>query len=124
MVIFRHLVAGVHHEIRKIAVIRQNEHSLGHLVKTPDGIAMIGVSNTEAVRVTLQKGKYTIRKTVEVPRFLYAPVRAGDRVGQVVYRDNGELLAVVPLYAVTDAALYIRPRLWQRIFSAFKNKTK
>lgn len=43
-----------------------------------------------------------ITATVELPRFLYAPCKAGDAVGQVVWRMNGEPVAAIRMGAESD----------------------
>ncbi|MBQ2735434.1 MAG: D-alanyl-D-alanine carboxypeptidase, partial [Clostridia bacterium] len=44
------------------------------------------VCNVDALRVTLPTGHGAITKTVELPRFVYAPMRNGEPVGRVVFR--------------------------------------
>ncbi len=41
----------------------------------------------------------TVEASFDAPTFLYAPVYAGEIVGKVVYRSNGEEIARMPIYA-------------------------
>ncbi len=78
------------------------------------------LSNPEELRVTLPKEHTTITKTIELPRFAFAPVAANETMGRVVYRSdiNGdgkpEVIAEAPLRACYTVELY-RPRrsFWQ-----------
>ncbi|MBQ3065315.1 MAG: D-alanyl-D-alanine carboxypeptidase [Clostridia bacterium] len=75
---------------------------------------------SEAFRVTLERNVQHIYTVVEAPRFLYAPVRAGDAVGIVRYFCDGAEIGVQQLYAQNDVALYQKPSLWQRICQRWK----
>ena len=56
------------------------------------------VSNTEELIVSIPRDRSEIQKTVELPRFLYASVEAGETVGRVIYQSDlngdGELETV------------------------------
>ena len=84
----------------------------------------VAVKNTDAVSVTLPIGHDEIKKEIRLPRFLYAPVTAGQRVGTAVYTCGGEVLCEVPLYALEDVPLYRKPTLWERIRSIFIKSTE
>ena len=43
-----------------------------------------------------------VQPVVTTEPFLYAPVKAGDVIGQLQYRVDGELMASVPLIAASD----------------------
>ena len=60
-----------------------------------------------------------IQKELRLPRFLYAPVKTGQRIGCAVYTCGGEVLCEVPLYATEDIPLYRKPTLWERIKGFF-----
>ena len=85
-----------------------------------DGVASVPVGNGEGLTAVVLRGKAEITKTVELPRFLYAPVEKGTRIGRVVYYDHGRYLGEVPLYACGDVALYEKPSLWKRFLSLFQ----
>ncbi len=61
--------------------------------------------NREELSVVLPKdtGK-VFEKRIEVPRFLFAPVKSGDEVGRVIYSIDGKDIASVPVYAAYSAA--------------------
>ena len=84
-----------------------------------DGILTAAVNNTEAVSMILPRNRGTIRKELRLPRFLYAPVAAGTRIGSAVYTLDGDVLCEVPLYACEDVPLYKEPSLWERICRFF-----
>ena len=57
----------------------------------------VGSSEMSSVFISRDRGKIT--STVELPRFLWAEVREGEVVGQVIYRCDGRIIASVPLIA-------------------------
>ncbi|MBR5870164.1 MAG: D-alanyl-D-alanine carboxypeptidase [Clostridia bacterium] len=82
-------------------------------------ILTVALKNTDAVSVTLPRDHEEIKKELRLPRFLYAPVTAGQQIGAAVYTCGGEVLCVVPLYAQADVPLYREPTLWERIKGLF-----
>lgn len=62
-----------------------------------------------------------LARVVELPRFLYAPVKAGQVVGRVRYDLDGTTVASVPL-AVRDpvSAVPYEPSLWQTVTAWFR----
>lgn len=80
----------------------------------------VTVANAEPKRLILPSGHGEITASVELPRFLYAPVAAGDAVGRVVWRLDGVPVCEVALLAKSDVgtpkkAGWFR-RLWEKIF--------
>ncbi len=60
-------------------------------------------------------GRVTVR--VMAPRFLYAPVEAGEQVGELQYCLGGRELARVPLVAETEIPQQEKqPGLWERLW--------
>ena len=57
---------------------------------------------TEAI--TLPRDHGEILLTVELPRFLWGDVHAGDTVGYAVYRYEGEIIEKIPLVATSSVA--------------------
>lgn len=51
-----------------------------------------------------------LKRTVELPRFTYAPVRSGQLLGAVRYSLDGELALEVPIVAANDVARSIPPK--------------
>ena len=85
-----------------------------------DGVILTAaVKNTDAVSLTLPSDHGEIRKELRLPRFLYAPVTVGQKVGCAVYTCGGEVLCEVPLYAAEAVPLYRKPTLWERIKGFF-----
>ena len=82
-------------------------------------ILTVAVKNTDAVSVTLPRDHEEIQKELRLPRFLYAPVTAGQQIGAAVYTCGGEVLCSVPLYAQADVPIYRAPTLWERIKGLF-----
>ena len=91
-----------------------------------DGNAVF-VSNPHGLTVAIPKNHSQITKIVEIPRFLYASVHAGETVGRVVYRcdldGDGKLETIgdVPLTAQTSVEQTKgRRSLWQWFLSLWK----
>ena len=85
-----------------------------------DGVVMTAaLKNTDAVSLTMPADHGEIQKELRLPRFLYAPVKTGQRIGCAVYTCGGEVLCEVPLYATEDIPLYRKPTLWERIKGFF-----
>ena len=84
-----------------------------------NGAAAIPAESTATLQATLLKDGQNLRKVVELPRFLYAPVARGDVIGRVIYYNNEEKIGELPLYAGADVKQYVKPTLWQRIRSIF-----
>lgn len=86
----------------------------------------LNVSNPEGITVALPINHPEIKMTVEAPRFLFAPVKAGDRVGTVLYRSDldgdgiAECIGTAPLLAQTDATQQkTKKTFWQWLLSLF-----
>ena len=57
---------------------------------------------------------------IELPRFLWGEIRAGDQVGQAVVVVNGKAAVTVPLCAASDVSPVIYEKsIWQRICDIF-----
>ena len=55
------------------------------------------LSNAEEIAPSLPKGAPTPEREIRLPRFLPAPLRQGEIVGQVVYKLNGKTVGESPL---------------------------
>ncbi len=82
--------------------------------------------NTSSLTAVLRRDHGDITCVVELPRFEFAPLRAGETVGALVFyesRPDGERreLGRVPLAAAygVDAVTY-KPSLWERIAGLFE----
>lgn len=74
----------------------------------------VTVANTALCRVTLPADHGQITAAVELPRFVYAPVGAGEVVGRVVWRMDGRTIAEVELLARTDVPATPKKAGWFR----------
>ena len=76
------------------------------------------VSNSQELTVSIPKAHSEIQKVVEIPRFLYATVEAGDVIGRVVYQcDLNEDGALETIGSVTlTAQTTVRPGNKKRTF--------
>lgn len=76
-------------------------------------------SSPDGVILQLPQGSAP-RLRVELPRFVWGEVRAGDRIGQAVVTVNGREAASVPLYAESDVwAVSYKKGIWQKICDFF-----
>lgn len=87
----------------------------------------VTVANTAALYATLPKQPISVHTTVELPRFLYAPVQNGDVIGKVVYTADTdgdgirEQLGELPLIATSAAECPPQKSFWQKIIDFFKS---
>ncbi len=88
--------------------------------RPPDGAVLtVDVKNTDAVRMTMPCDHAEIQKELRLPRFVYAPVEAGEPIGTAVYTMDGTVLCEVPLYACSSVARYEVPNVRERITAWF-----
>lgn len=75
----------------------------------------------EKISLTVKKGQAdSVEKLVEVPRFLYAPLKQGQVVGKIKYVLDGKTLAANDLVLSKDVELYLPTKtLWQKICGFF-----
>ena len=77
----------------------------------------VRVTNPESASFLLATNHGEITAVTELNRFYYAPIRAGDVMGQVCFYHKGALIATVPLVAQEGVdALSPRPSLWRTLF--------
>ncbi len=87
------------------------------------GSAVVG--NTESLTVTLPREHPPVTQVLELPRFLYAPVAAGEAVGAAVFRcdldgdGSPEELGRLPLRVQCEVKKPQRLTLWQRLLRFF-----
>ena len=86
------------------------------------------VENIDALAVTLRRDHGSIRCVVELPRFAFAPVSAGETVGCLRFfeeaRDGTEReLGTAPLKAAYGVEAVTYPQgLWERLLALFHKK--
>jgi D-alanyl-D-alanine carboxypeptidase/D-alanyl-D-alanine carboxypeptidase (penicillin-binding protein 5/6) len=75
---------------------------------------------SDDVTVTVPRGCGDIEQTIELPRFSYAQIKKGDKIGHLVYTADGQEIARVPIIASysVDRIKY-KKTLWERITSLF-----
>jgi D-alanyl-D-alanine carboxypeptidase/D-alanyl-D-alanine carboxypeptidase (penicillin-binding protein 5/6) len=80
------------------------------------------VAGTQAEDITIKnEDSARIVRTVEMPPFVYAPVRNGQVLGRICYTLDGETLALTDLIAVRDVdAPPIKKNFFERAFDTIK----
>lgn len=81
-------------------------------------VEVMSLRGSNGGEVTLPLGQGTqVERVVRVPKFLYAPVEAGEQVGEICWYLEGQLLGSAPLTAAGAAPLQEKaPSLWERLF--------
>ncbi len=75
------------------------------------------IRNRDGLSMILPKGEHNFTRRVILPRYLWAPVMAGDAVGKIELYDGGTLLGEVTLYAEEDAPrMEYKQSFFERIF--------
>lgn len=59
----------------------------------------VNVANHDEYVYTCLKRKANIKKEIILDRFLYAPIKKGDKIGQVIFSNNGEEICIIDLIA-------------------------
>lgn len=86
------------------------------VVGSPVEVMSLRGSNGGEVTLLLGQGAQ-VERVVRVPKFLYAPVEAGEQVGEICWYLEGQLLGSAPLTAPGAAPLQEKaPSLWERLF--------
>ena len=86
------------------------------VVGSPVEVVSLRGSNGGEVTLPLGQGAQ-VERVVRVPKFLYAPVEAGEQVGEICWYLEGQLLGSAPLTAAGAAPLQEKaPNLWERLF--------
>lgn len=86
------------------------------VVGSPVEVVSLRGSNGGEVTLPLGQGAQ-VERVVRIPKFLYAPVEAGEQVGEICWYLEGQLLGSAPLTAAGAAPLQEKaPSLWERLF--------
>lgn len=82
----------------------------------------ISVFAQDKVKATLQKSdKDKVERVVEVPSFLYAPLKEGQVIGKVKYKLNGKVIASNDLLVSKDEDMVKQKRnVWVKLYDFFK----
>ena len=70
----------------------------------------VSASNRDGVSLILPSEHGEITHVIEANRYLCAPVKSGDTVGEIVFFCDGTEIARTPLYAEEDADALLRPK--------------
>lgn len=86
------------------------------VVGSPEEAVSLRGSNGGEVTLPLGQGAQ-VERVVHAPKFLYAPLEAGEQVGEICWYLEGQLLGSAPLTAAGAAPLQEKaPSLWERLF--------
>ena len=86
------------------------------VVGSPVEVVSLRGSNGGEVTLPLGQGAQ-VERVVHAPKFLYAPVEAGEQLGEICWYLEGQLLGSAPLTAAGTAPLQEKaPSLWERLF--------
>lgn len=86
------------------------------VVGSPEEAVSLRGSNGGEVTLPLGQGAQ-VERVVHAPKFLYAPVEAGEQVGEICWYLEGQLLGSAPLTAAGAAPLQEKaPSFWERLF--------
>ena len=86
------------------------------VVGSPEEAVSLRGSNGGEVTLPLGQGAQ-VKRVVHAPKFLYAPVEAGEQVGEICWYLEGQLLGSAPLTAAGAAPLQEKAlSLWERLF--------
>ncbi len=98
---------------RPVALAGQGECEFTLPVISGDRRVLI-CANEQDLTLTLPDGT-SAECSVELPRFVYGGIRAGDPIGRVVWRVQGKIVAELPLLAKTDISARRYPGFWERL---------
>lgn len=86
------------------------------VVGSPEEAVSLRGSNGGEVTLPLGQGAQ-VERVVHAPKFLYAPVEAGEQLGEICWYLEGQLLGSAPPTAAGTAPLQEKaPSLWERLF--------
>ena len=79
---------------------------------TENSVEVCGTVGTPVVT----EDSAVLTRIVELPRFLYAPVAAGQSVGSIRYEYEGKTVARTELVAASDVVRAVLPKSWLQVF--------
>lgn len=75
------------------------------------------LSNHDALCAVVRKNTPDITRRIELPRYMWAPIEAGDMVGRIVFSQDGVDIGEVPIFADETAQRVVYKKgLLERIF--------
>ncbi len=82
--------------------------------------SMIKYGATGETSAVLPKDAGELRVVIELPRFVFAPVKIGDIIGRAVFMNGDDEVASLPIEALTDAPKRkVKKSFWQWILGLF-----
>lgn len=105
-------------EYEHIVLAEAGDYTLSlNCINSKDGDLLC--TNYEGLSLTVKRDqKNNIRAVTEYGRLLSAPIKQGERVGQIVFYMNNEKIGVCPLYALESVReIKYRKSFLERIFS-------
>jgi D-alanyl-D-alanine carboxypeptidase (penicillin-binding protein 5/6) len=84
----------------------KSEQSIAELPLYKGMVDKISVGLTENQFVTIPTGQYQrLSITTKIPSYLQAPIKKGDKVGELIVQFDNNVIATKPLYALQDIEL-------------------
>jgi D-alanyl-D-alanine carboxypeptidase/D-alanyl-D-alanine carboxypeptidase (penicillin-binding protein 5/6) len=87
------------YESKTLCSIGQFSYSIPVVCGKSDSIT---VSNTDEISAIVPKSYGEITYSVNIPRFIYAPVSRGEKIGEILFYYNGEIIAKSDMIALFD----------------------
>ena len=104
--------------LEKISLAEPSEYE--YEIPVIDGVAdSVLVKNEELASLIREKGESDFESHVKLSRFVVAPVREGDILGEVIFTIDGRECARVNLLAAENVRKKESKNLWERITSLF-----
>ena len=104
--------------LEKITFADESEHRYD--IKVLDGVCeSVDVSNTDSCSVIVERGEHKVEEYVKLPRFVTAPINAGDILGEIIYTLDGEAVGSVRLVAEETVEKKEEKDFFDKIFSIF-----
>jgi hypothetical protein len=63
-----------------------------------------------------------VKHRVELPRFVYAPVKKNDVIGGIIFEHKGEVIGYSAIVSLQDAAAYESKSIIRKILDMFGGK--
>lgn len=74
-------------------------------------------TNLDSYSITLKKGDINLSASIEANRLLPSPVKQGDTVGKIVFKNNGNEIGYLDIYALESVkAIKYKKSIIERIF--------
>jgi D-alanyl-D-alanine carboxypeptidase/D-alanyl-D-alanine carboxypeptidase (penicillin-binding protein 5/6) len=105
--------------LEKISFAKAREYR--YSLPVIDGVSeTVTVSNREELSKILERGEYKIDEHIKLSKFVTAPIKEGDVLGEVCYTLDGEYVGSVRLVAERSVASVGKRGFFERITDIFK----